>query len=131
MNDDTSRNDALICVFRDTVGRACHCVTIKSDNHRELGWAADLGFNTVRVYLYDLVWHAGAEGFKERIDRYLDIAARHAIKTMFVLFDDCWNDSFCPIRLCLVSLLSVSSLFCHRVEIAEGYDLFSVFSGGN
>jgi hypothetical protein len=42
---------------------------------RELGWAADLGFNTVRVYLHDLVWRAGAAGCKERIDRYLDIAA--------------------------------------------------------
>lgn len=58
---------------------------------RELGWAADLGFNTVRVYLHDLVWQADADGFKRRIDRYLEIAAGHGIKTTFVLFDDCWN----------------------------------------
>jgi len=59
---------------------------------RELGWAEGLGFNTVRVYLHDLLWFAGAARFKNRIDRYLDIAARHRIRTMFVLFDDCWHD---------------------------------------
>ena len=59
--------------------------------NRELGWAAELGFNTARVYLHDLVWQANADGFKQRIDRYLEIAAGHGIKTTFVLFDDCWN----------------------------------------
>jgi hypothetical protein len=59
---------------------------------RELAWAADLGLNTVRVYLHDLLWHQDAAGFKARIRQYLDIADRHAIKTMFVLFDDCWHD---------------------------------------
>ena len=59
---------------------------------RELGWAADLGFNAARVYLHDLLWHADATGFKGRIDRYLEIATRHGIRTMFVLFDDCWHD---------------------------------------
>ncbi len=58
---------------------------------RELGWAADIGMNAVRVYLHDLVWQADAEGFKRRIDRYLDLAARKGIRTLFVLFDDCWN----------------------------------------
>ena len=59
---------------------------------RELGWAADLGFATVRVYLHDLLWFAEAAAFKDRIERYLEIAARHRIQTMFVLFDDCWHD---------------------------------------
>jgi hypothetical protein len=58
---------------------------------RELGWAADLGMNAVRVYLHDLVWQADAEGFKRRIDRFLDLAARKDIQALFVLFDDCWN----------------------------------------
>ncbi len=58
---------------------------------RELGWAADIGMNAVRVYLHDRVWQADAEGFKRRIDRYLDLAARKGIRTLFVLFDDCWN----------------------------------------
>lgn len=59
---------------------------------RELGWAARLGFNSVRVYLHDLLWLENAGGFKDRIDGYLEIAARHGISTIFVLFDDCWHD---------------------------------------
>lgn len=58
----------------------------------ELGWASSLGFNTVRVYLHDLLWEADADGFQKRIDRYLAIAFGHGIRTAFVFFDDCWND---------------------------------------
>lgn len=57
---------------------------------RELGWAAGLGMNTVRVYLHDLL--VGDTGFLDRVERHLEIAARHDILTLFVLFDDCWND---------------------------------------
>ena len=59
---------------------------------RELGWAAGLGMNTVRVFLHDLLWQAEPGAFAERIDAYLAIAARHGISTLFVLFDDCWHD---------------------------------------
>jgi hypothetical protein len=58
-----------------------------------LGWAADLGLNAMRVYLHDLVWHQDPAGFKERIDQYLTVSDRHGIKTIFVLFDDCWYDN--------------------------------------
>ena len=58
---------------------------------RELGWAAELGFNTVRTFLHDLVWEADPQGFKQRIGCFLDIAARHGIRPMLVFFDDCWN----------------------------------------
>ncbi len=57
---------------------------------RELGWAADLGMNSVRVFLHDLVWQADTEGFKSRIEQFLTLADSVGIKTMFVLFDDCW-----------------------------------------
>jgi hypothetical protein len=57
----------------------------------ELGWAAGLGMNTMRVFLHDLLWAQDAPGFKQRIDVYLGIAARHGIKTMLVLFDSCWD----------------------------------------
>lgn len=60
---------------------------------RELGWAAELGFNAMRVYLHDLVWHADPQGFKERINQYLTISDSLGIKTIFVLFDDCWHDN--------------------------------------
>jgi hypothetical protein len=59
---------------------------------RELGWAADIGFNTVRVYIHDLVWENDAEGLKKRMNEYLEIADSHGIITMFVIFDDCWGN---------------------------------------
>jgi hypothetical protein len=59
---------------------------------RELGWAAGLGFNTVRVYLHDLLWADDAEGLFARFDRFLAIAERHGISALVVLFDDCWHE---------------------------------------
>ena len=41
---------------------------------RELGWARDLGFNSVRVFLNFVVWEADADGLKQRFDRFLAIA---------------------------------------------------------
>jgi hypothetical protein len=58
---------------------------------RELDYAEGIGFNTMRVFLYSLVWKQDKAGFKKRIDQYLTIANKHGIKTMFVFFDDCWN----------------------------------------
>lgn len=57
----------------------------------ELGWAASLGMNTMRVYLHDLLWEQDAEGFKRRLDQFLTISARHGIKPVFVLFDAVWD----------------------------------------
>lgn len=57
----------------------------------ELGWARTLGMNTMRVYLHDLLWQQDPEGFKKRLDTYLSIAAKHRIRTMFVLFDSVWD----------------------------------------
>ncbi len=55
---------------------------------RELSWASSLGFSTVRVYLHDMAWRADAVGFKERINKYLDITEKYGIRTTFVIFDD-------------------------------------------
>ncbi len=57
---------------------------------RELGWAEDLGFNVVRVYLHDLAYEQDPDGFLGRMDRFLSIAKKHGIKPLFVIFDDCW-----------------------------------------
>jgi hypothetical protein len=57
----------------------------------ELGWAESLGMNTMRVYLHDLLWQQDAEGFKQRLDTFLSIAAKHGIRPIFVLFDSCWD----------------------------------------
>src|SRR6516225_5377760 len=48
---------------------------------RELGWAKKIGFNTMRVFLHDLAWEADAAGFKKRINKYLEIADKHGIRT--------------------------------------------------
>ena len=58
---------------------------------KELGWAQELGFTTMRVYLSSVVWQNDPDGFKGRVDRYLEISDKHNIKTIFVFFDDCWN----------------------------------------
>jgi len=58
---------------------------------RELGWAADMGMNTIRVYLHDLLWTQDSKGFLDRIDKFLSIADKHGIKTMFVMCDAVWD----------------------------------------
>jgi hypothetical protein len=61
---------------------------------RELGYAESIGFNCMRVFLHHLAWEIDPAGFKQRISQYLQIAERHHIITMFVFFDDCWNESY-------------------------------------
>ena len=61
---------------------------------RELGWAENIGFNCMRVYLHHVAWEIDKEGFKQRLGEYLSIADRHGIKTIFVIFDDCWNPTY-------------------------------------
>lgn len=57
----------------------------------ELGWAKDIGLNTVRVFLHDLLWAADPSGFLSRIDTFLAIADRHGLRVIFVFFDSCWD----------------------------------------
>lgn len=63
---------------------------------RELRWAENIGFNCMRVYLHHLAWEDDKDGFKQRIREYLSIADKHGIKTIFVIFDDCWNPVYQP-----------------------------------
>src|ERR1700756_1993944 len=58
---------------------------------KELGWAESLGMNTMRVFLHDLLWQQDPRGFKKRIDAFLQIAGKHHIRPIFVLFDSCWD----------------------------------------
>lgn len=58
---------------------------------KELGWAESIGMNCMRVYLHDLLYQQDPEGFFKRVDEYLAIADKHHIKTIFVLFDSCWD----------------------------------------
>lgn len=58
---------------------------------RELSWKASLGMNTARVFLHDLLYQQDPQGFLDRMETYLLIANKHDIKTLFVLFDSCWD----------------------------------------
>lgn len=58
---------------------------------QELGWAAAMGMNVMRVYLHNLLWEDDAAGLKQRMETFLQIADKHKIRIMFVLFDSCWD----------------------------------------
>ncbi len=59
---------------------------------RELAAAQkQLGVNTLRVYLHNLVFDAEPEAFLARIEEFLRICDRHGIRPGFTFFDDCWN----------------------------------------
>jgi len=62
--------------------------------NRELGWAANIGFNCMRVYLHHVAWEVDTSGFKQRMENYLSLAEKHGIVTLFVFFDDCWNPTY-------------------------------------
>lgn len=53
---------------------------------RELGWAEDLGFNSVRIFLHHKLWEEDRDGFFARIDKFLSIADSHGISTLVTLF---------------------------------------------
>ncbi len=56
---------------------------------RELGWAAELGFNSCRVFVQYLVWKHDPAGLKQRLGKFLSVADKHGLTTTLVLFDDC------------------------------------------
>ena len=58
---------------------------------KELGWAQNIGMNTMRVYLHDLAWKQDKEAFLNRVDEFLSIADKHGIRVLLVLLDDVWN----------------------------------------
>ena len=61
---------------------------------RELGYAESIGMNCMRVFLHHVAWQADTGDFKKRMNIYLTVANKHHIVTMFVFFDDCWNESY-------------------------------------
>ena len=58
---------------------------------RELGWAEDLGFTSIRVFLHHLVWQQDKAAYLKRIEEFLTIANKHKIGVMFVHFDAVWD----------------------------------------
>jgi hypothetical protein len=60
-------------------------------NNTELGMAESIGMDTMRVFLQDQLWTSDPNGFKQRLNEFLAIAARHHIRPILVLFDSCWE----------------------------------------
>jgi hypothetical protein len=62
-------------------------------NDKELGLAESIGMNTMRVFLQDQLWLSDPEAFRQRLSAFLDIAAKHHIRPILVLFDSCWENN--------------------------------------
>jgi hypothetical protein len=58
---------------------------------RELAFAQQLGWTSLRVFLHDLAWQQDPEGLIDRVERFLEMADRRGIGTLFVLFDGVWD----------------------------------------
>lgn len=56
---------------------------------RELGWAAEIGFNALRINLHFLIWQKDRDGLVARLDWFLETAARLGLDTVPCFFDDC------------------------------------------
>ncbi len=54
----------------------------------ELGWAARIGYSSIRVQLQFAVWRDDPEGFLDRVNELLEIAGKHNLRVVPVLFDD-------------------------------------------
>jgi len=59
---------------------------------KELGWAADIGFNTVRVFLSYVVWQHEQAVFENNFETFLRLAAKNQLTVLPILFDDCAFD---------------------------------------
>ena len=58
---------------------------------RELGWAADLGMNSIRLFTHHLLHELPY--FHDRLDEILGIASSHGIGAVLVPFDGCWRNT--------------------------------------
>lgn len=58
---------------------------------RELGYAAQLGLNSVRVFLQVLVFERDPEAFLANFEDFLARCGRHGLRAMPVLFDSCFG----------------------------------------
>lgn len=56
---------------------------------RELGWAADLGMNSIRIFLNYVVWEQDAAWCKHALKEFLEISQGHGLSVVPTLFDDC------------------------------------------
>tara|TARA_Y100001970_G_scaffold266394_1_gene355012 strand:+ start:28875 stop:29924 length:1050 start_codon:yes stop_codon:yes gene_type:complete len=55
---------------------------------KEISLAANLGFNSLRIYLHDLLW-CDKKNLFTKLNLVLEVCASNNIKPILVLFDDC------------------------------------------
>ena len=92
---------------------------------KEVSWAQELGFNSLRVYLHDLLFD-DSENLFNKLDIFLDICCSHSIKPILVLFDDCHRPD--PIKG--IQPLPVSGVHNSGWQQSPGLELVeSIFEG--
>jgi hypothetical protein len=60
----------------------------------EFGLAEALGSNTMRVFLHDLAYEVDKVGFMSRVNTLLDLAEKHGLKLLLVIFDSCYGSYY-------------------------------------
>ncbi len=60
---------------------------------QELGYAEDLGLNSLRVFLHYQVYKKNHQDFLNRLENFLSLCANHKIKLILILFDGCFGFS--------------------------------------
>jgi len=58
---------------------------------QELAWAAEIGLNSLRVFMSYAVYVEDPGAYVYRMERFLEACANHQLSVLFVLFDDCWG----------------------------------------
>jgi len=56
---------------------------------RELSWAQELGFNSIRIFIQYIVWKDDPVSLLQRLERMISLADGRGMSVMPVLFDDC------------------------------------------
>ena len=52
-------------------------------NKKEIGWANDIGFSSLRIYLHDLLWQ-DKENFKKRLNEILILCSEHNLSLIHI-----------------------------------------------
>ena len=61
---------------------------------QELGYAHNIGFSVLRVFLHVGPYSQNKTSFINNINKFLEIAEGYSHKVVLVLFDDCWKPTF-------------------------------------
>lgn len=64
---------------------------------QELGWAREMGYNSLRTNLSFQVWQEDREGLLERLETFLSLCERHDLAVILTPLDDCEFSDQAPI----------------------------------